>query len=142
MARLRQHVGDDFVQISFIDMWEMFLVVLVHKDDHPFVRGIRNGSIALGVMNVVGNKGGLLLEFSIYDHTFSIMNCHLLSGAMKGEKRTDQMGSIMKGINPSKIKFEPDAVGDFCMILGDLNYRFKSTFASYISEVGNAKNDI
>lgn len=89
MARLRQHVGDDFVQISFIDMWEMFLVVLVHKDDHPFVRGIRIGSIALGVMNVVGNKGGLLLEFSIYDHTFSIMNCHLLSGAMKGEKRTD-----------------------------------------------------
>jgi len=52
------------------------------------------------------------------------------------------MGSIMKGINPSKIKFEPDAVSDFCMILGDLNYRFKSTFADYIADVGNAKNDI
>jgi len=77
-------------------MWEMFLVVLVRKDDHPFVRGVRSSSIAMGVMGVVGNKGGLLLEFSIYDHTFSIMNCHLLSGALKGEKRNDQMGSIMK----------------------------------------------
>lgn len=70
-------------------MWEMFLVVLVRKEDHPFVRSVRSSSIALGVMNVVGNKGGLLLEFSIYDHNFSVMNCHLLSGAMKGEKRTD-----------------------------------------------------
>jgi hypothetical protein len=70
------------------------------------------------------------------------MNCHLLSGALKGEKRTDQMGSIMKGINPSKTKFEPDAVSDFCLILGDLNYRFKSTFSDYIEFVENAKNDI
>ena len=116
-------------------MWEMFLVVLVRKDDHPFVRGVRNSSIALGVMNVVGNKGGLLLEFSIYDHIISIMNCHLLSGAFKGEKRSDQMGSIMKGINPSKLKFEPDSVSDISVILGDLNYRFKSTFTNYIKVV-------
>jgi inositol polyphosphate 5-phosphatase INPP5B/F len=116
-------------------MWEMFLVVLVRKDDHPFVRGVRSSSIAMGVMGVVGNKGGLLLEFSIYDHTFSIMNCHLLSGALKGEKRNDQMGSIMKLINPSKFKFEPDAVSDFSLILGDLNYRFKSTFSDYIASV-------
>lgn len=40
-------------------MWEMFLVVLINKKDHPFVRAVRNSSIALGVMNVVGNKGGL-----------------------------------------------------------------------------------
>lgn len=70
-------------------MWEMFLIVLVHKDDYPYLRAVRHSSIAMGVMGVVGNKGGLLLEFSIYDHTFSIMNCHLLSGAMKGEKRAD-----------------------------------------------------
>jgi len=89
MAKLREHVGDNFVQIGFVDMWEMFLVVLVRKEDHPFVRGVRSSSIALGVMNVVGNKGGLLLEFSIYDHVISIMNCHLLSGAFKGEKRSD-----------------------------------------------------
>ena len=106
----------------------MFLVVLIRKDDHPYVRGVRNSSIALGVMNVIGNKGGLLFEFSIYDHSFSIMNCHLLSGAAKGEKRTDQMGSIMKGISAGKSKFEPDAAADFSIILGDLNYRFKSTF--------------
>lgn len=48
----------------------------------------------------------------------------------------------MKGINPSKTKFEPDAVSDFCLILGDLNYRLKSTFSDYIGSVENAKNDI
>ena len=89
MAKLRNHLGDNFVQIGFVDMWEMFLVVLVNKKDHPFVKGTRSNYIALGVMGVVGNKGGLLLEFSLYDHTFSIMNCHLLSGAFKGEKRSD-----------------------------------------------------
>jgi len=52
------------------------------------------------------------------------------------------MGSIMKGINPGKLKFEPDSMSDFSLILGDLNYRFKSTYADYISCVENAKNDI
>jgi len=54
------------------------------------------------------------------------------------------MGSIMKGINPSKSKFEPDSVSDISIILGDLNYRFKSTFTSYIKVVedGKAINEI
>lgn len=34
----------------------------------------------------------------------------------------------MKGINPFKSKFEPDAICDISIILGDLNYRFKSTY--------------
>lgn len=34
----------------------------------------------------------------------------------------------MKGISAGKSKFEPDAAADFSIILGDLNYRFKSTF--------------
>ena len=84
-------------------MWEMFLVVLVHKKDHQFIKATRSNHIALGVMGVVGNKGGLLMEFSLYDHTFSILNSHLLSGAFKGEKRSDQMGSIMKSIGCGKI---------------------------------------
>lgn len=67
----------------------MFLVVFVNKKDLPFIKSTRSNHIALGVMNVVGNKGGLLFEFNIYDHTISVMNCHLLSGAKKGEKRTD-----------------------------------------------------
>lgn len=48
------------------------------------------------------------------------------------------MGSIMKGINPGKLKFEVDSVADISLILGDLNYRFKSTFSDYIAQVGNA----
>lgn len=123
-------------------MYEMFQVIFVHKDDHPYVKGIRSSSIPMGVLNALDKKGGVLVEFSIYDHSFSIMNCHLMSGANNGEKKTDQMGSIMKAICAGKVKFEPDAAADFSIILGDLNYRFKSTYQDYIHNVENAHADI
>lgn len=52
------------------------------------------------------------------------------------------MGSIMKGIGCGKIKLEPDASADFCIIMGDLNTRFKNTFSEYFQNVENAKNEM
>jgi hypothetical protein len=48
----------------------------------------------------------------------------------------------MKGINNGKLRFEPDAISDFCIILGDLNARFRTTYSDYIADVANAKNDV
>lgn len=41
----------------------------------------------LGVMNVIGNKGGILLQFELHGKVFSFVNCHLASGANKAEAR-------------------------------------------------------
>ena len=51
------------------------------------------------------------------------------------------MGNILKDINNnSQNKIEPDAIADYCFILGDLNYRFKSTYLEHIHNVKNSKH--
>ena len=50
------------------------------------------------------------------------------------------MANILKDISNNSDKYEPDAVADYCILLGDLNYRFKSTYLDHINNVANSKN--
>jgi hypothetical protein len=65
----------------------MFLVAFIHRSDFIGlkVNSVKKNYITLGVMNVIGNKGGLILQFTLYDKNFSFVNVHLASGASKGE---------------------------------------------------------
>jgi len=81
MNNLGDSLGKDYFRVGQIDMWEMFLVVYAHKIHKPYLKNVRKSYKATGVMNYVGNKGGLLLQFSMYDKLFVILNCHLKSGA-------------------------------------------------------------
>jgi len=127
-------------------MWEMFLVAFVHRNDVLRLNSnsVESNYITLGVMNIIGNKGALLLKFTLYDKTFSFINCHLVAGVLKGSQRCDMLGTALKGISIQKMadRFEPDAVADYNFVLGDLNMRFKSTFSEFIEEVETAKDQI
>lgn len=116
----------------------MFIVVFIHKDQAPFVTNVQGKYFATGVMNYVGNKGGLLLQFSLFERAFCIINCHLPSGVDKSEKRMDHLANILRNIGCSKNsadRVEPDANSDFSIILGDLNSRFMSTYTAHIDKV-------
>ena len=67
-------------------MWEMFLVAFVRMDDMMRINNLscQSNYIALGIMNLIGNKGALMLKFSLYERTFSFINCHLVAGVEKG----------------------------------------------------------
>jgi len=63
-------------------------VAFIKRTDVIFMSGkpIINYT-TLGVMNVIGNKGGILLQFELHGKVFSFVNCHLASGANKAEAR-------------------------------------------------------
>ena len=124
----------------------MFLVAFIRKDD--FLRlnpnSIQSNYITLGVMNIIGNKGALMLKFNLYNKSFSFINCHLVAGVSKGEQRCDMMGNALKGISLQRPqdRFEPDAAFDYNFIMGDLNMRYKSTYIDFIEFVDFAKDYI
>ena len=68
-------------------MWEMFLVAFIRKGDFLKLNpsSIQSNYITLGVMNLIGNKGALMLKFSLYNKSFSFINCHLVAGVAKGD---------------------------------------------------------
>jgi len=104
----------------------------------PFLTNVQGKYFATGVMNYVGNKGGLLLQFNLFERAFCIINCHLPSGVDKADKRMDHLANILRNLSCSKNpanKLEPDANADISIILGDLNSRFMSTYTNHISNV-------
>ena len=61
------------------------------------------------------------------------LNCHLASGAFNSTKRSEMMAKILKDIGSNSVY--PDALADFCILMGDMNYRFKTTYSQHIDSV-------
>ena len=58
----------------------MHLVVFAHVKLIPNIKYLNQYSLSQGFMNIVGNKGGVALLFSINDIKFLVVNSHLESG--------------------------------------------------------------
>ncbi len=123
------------MEISSVEMWEMFTVAFIRTLDLVYLHGVPVVNyLTKGVMGVVGNKGGLLLQFQIFDKVFSFVNVHLVSGANKLDARCEMMASIFREIPPAKEenKLDCDAVANYNWVMGDFNFRYKTTFSKNI----------
>lgn len=96
---MSDYLGSDFIQAGNVEMWEMFMVAYVHKRDVLRLNTVETNLLPLGVMNIIGNKGALILKFNLYERSFLFLNCHLVAGAWKGTQRCDMMSDALKGIN-------------------------------------------
>lgn len=64
MDQLKKYLGDKYVEISCVEMWEMFTVAFIKVSDLKHLHGTPVVNyLTKGVMGVVGNKGGCLLQF-------------------------------------------------------------------------------
>ena len=70
-----------FSQVGNIGMWELGLTAYVRSDEMKYVTNIKTNSVACGVLNIVGNKGGVQMMFNFYGHSFNLIDCHLHPGA-------------------------------------------------------------
>jgi hypothetical protein len=104
VEKITQYLAQDFIQIACVDTWEMFLVAFINRDDFIGlkVKSVLTNYLPMGLMNIIGNKGGLILQFNLYQKTFSFINVHLASGAKKSELRADMMSAALRGISVSK----------------------------------------
>ena len=51
----------DFVEVDYVEMWELMLCVFIKKNEFNYLHSRSSNYIALGVLGLVGNKGGLCL---------------------------------------------------------------------------------
>ena len=61
-------------------MWQMFLVVYIKFDYRADVTNVNAQVIAKGFKNVIGNKGGLALNFTYKNRAFNFIATHLRHG--------------------------------------------------------------
>ncbi|RYH05380.1 hypothetical protein EON65_44840, partial [archaeon] len=55
----------------------LYLVVFARESLVPHIRDIRSTSLGVGIMGMMGNKGGVSVRLSVYDSTICFICAHL-----------------------------------------------------------------
>ena len=115
------------VLLSYISMWDMFLVVYIEKSLISAVSDIVTLKKATGVANIIGNKGGVLLSFRLENTSFCFISCHLAARFNRLLVRNQNAKDLLC-LRPSLEDMEFSLEFDHIFWLGDFNYRIEEDF--------------
>jgi inositol polyphosphate 5-phosphatase INPP5B/F len=77
MDCLNTQSGFSYRKIEEKYMVGLYLVIFVKESLLGKVRDIRSSNLGVGIMGLLGNKGGVLIRFSLYDSTICFVCAHL-----------------------------------------------------------------
>eukprot|EP01105_Mastigella_eilhardi_P025818 TRINITY_DN7160_c0_g1_i1.p1 TRINITY_DN7160_c0_g1~~TRINITY_DN7160_c0_g1_i1.p1 ORF type:complete len:899 (-),score=261.26 TRINITY_DN7160_c0_g1_i1:102-2771(-) len=115
----------------------VLLCVYVRADLMPRISGLQSNLAAVGIMGMMGNKGGIGVRFNIGDTTFCIVNSHLNAHLDNIARRNQDYRDISRrivfggggapGASPSVADDDTGCLSifdhDYLFWMGDLNYR-------------------
>ncbi len=108
---------------------EINLFLFVKKDLVDKVTNIEAHTVACGIGNVVGNKGGAAISLSLFDSKLCFLTCHLAARSERLDNRRDDYRRICRemGMGVSNL----DILSQFHHLFwfGDLNYRVAGEFS-------------
>ena len=79
VALIQSYLGKEYIKVDFVGKGEIFLVVFVKEYDCRFLSDVCKNYIMKDMLGY-GWKGGVMIQFSLYNTVFSFVNCHLESG--------------------------------------------------------------
>ncbi|CAK0869306.1 unnamed protein product [Prorocentrum cordatum] len=138
--QVRDYLGEDYRLIGSQNMGAIHIMVLAHQHLWRYCWDSKNAQVATGFGNVVGNKGGTQVGFSLGHTSLLFINAHLPAHNGKMKERTKCFGRILEDspIRRSRRKESADSprrkLGvhqdyDRVFFMGDLNARVNATRA-------------
>ena len=113
----------------------------IANSDQKYLKNVKTSSIACGIMNMVGNKGGVQLRFTLYDNKFNFINSHLMAFVGNKKGRCSMYAKINKEIQNEKNGLEADIESDFSYLIGDLNFRLQLSFTEFVAKYNGRWTD-
>ena len=97
---LREHLGDEYQVLASHSLMGIHLVVFASVRIIPLITNIQSNHVATGIMNTVGNKGGIGVCFNVGKTSFLFVNCHLASGESnkRDKRRTEDLVILINWI--------------------------------------------
>ncbi len=153
---IREHLGDEYQVIASHSLMGIHLVVFASVRIIPLITNIQSNHVATGILNTIGNKGGIGICFNVGKTSFLFINWHLASGESnkRDKRRADDFNNIdhrMKLPYRYNIKEEwkthksdLSRVGnrfDWCIWTGDMNFRINTPLSAIVSLIKNNQFD-
>jgi len=138
--RVESVIGKDFFTIAKEDLCEIRNIVLAKNELYSFIKDVEFHTVASGIANTIGNKGGVGISFKIFDSSFCFINSHLAAHMEDVEDRNCDYKEIVRRMRLGKKNLDITDQFDFCFWYGDLNYRLQDSRDYVLSLIGY--NDI
>lgn len=125
--------GGEYEELRTVRLVGMMLIVAVRVEVLVEVRKVAMATVATGIMNVCGNKGGVGIRFSLHNQSFCFVNSHLAAHDQEFDRRNQDYKAIeeqMMFTIPEQNEKLMISEHDFIFWMGDLNYRIISESGS------------
>lgn len=122
MSCLAGHLGGEYYLVSTEWLMEIGLAVFALRQYRSRISDVTSCSVATGIGNVLGNKGGVCIHFCIDDTSFCFVNSHLAAHQQRTQNRHTDVERICRQLKPQSHMDLVNSV-HFLFWMGDLNYR-------------------
>ncbi|KAG1103661.1 hypothetical protein G6F39_001752 [Rhizopus arrhizus] len=103
-------LGDDYYKVVSKQLVTMLLIVVAKKSHKSFISETQVTWAGVGLMNMMGNKGGIAVRFRFHDSYLCFVTSHLAAFTDKTEKRNQDFTELSKRLLFTHV---PDHLTDY-----------------------------
>ncbi|OAD08897.1 hypothetical protein MUCCIDRAFT_117152, partial [Mucor lusitanicus CBS 277.49] len=116
--------GKDYYKVESKQLVTMLMIVIAKKSHRPFISEVTSTYAGVGLMNMMGNKGGISVRLRFHDSYLCFVTSHLAAFTDKTEKRNQDFTELSKRlVFPQRSDPLTEYFDSFLVWCGDLNYR-------------------
>lgn len=129
-THLSSELGNDYVLVKSVSMNALHLVIFAHRIIEKYITAVSTDYKATGIVNVVGNKGGVGVSIDVGEKSFLFINSHFASGQTNDPKRNSDYKKISQSLRLPKYYCNSHESllrrFDYVFWMGDFNYRIEA----------------